>query len=720
MIKKKKRTRTQTDNIPESLKVYKLHGYDFSWSEGKTHAVGICPSCEKRKFSIEVDTGRFKCLTCDIKGNKYTFLRLWHGLLLSVRTTSDIKKIIKLRDNIHSVDVIKQAQLCFNQQGEVLIPVQKPGGKQLVDLRRWKPGKATYSSPGCSSLYFFQWNEEAETVYICEGDFDPLSLKVLLDRAKHDEVCSIVSVPGAGMWKDGWEDWFEGKDVILLYDNDKDRKRNNSNETFNPGKDGMQRATGFLKKTARSIRTINWSKIPGYDTMKDGFDISDLVSRAIEEKRSKKYLKYIFSSLDEQQFHSTRTSDQIKPIKRTSFEEVVADWRDVYEFSQSFEDILAVCFATVISLFMGDRKNPLWMFIVAPSSSGKTTIIEGFKAAVKHTEYLSELTPASLVTGIRHDDDNDPSLLETGNNKVWFIEDFTPLLSMSGRDEVFGILRAVYNGFYDAHFATVVKRYENRNIGIVSGVTHAIENVNLTDLGERFLRIRLLDGDFNEDRHIEIALNNVGIGQDKLDKLKAGVVGFVDHLIDTNLSPEYDPEMNKKLAALAKFTALMRTKITKDRESGILNRAQPEVASRIATQLKKLGIALARVYGRPKVEEECYRVMQKVAYDSCVGWQLEVIQILNKFKSGITLKTLAEKMNVHINQVRKIAELALATGAIELDMVSNNSGYGGKSTIHYTVSQKIKTLIKEGDLQFEKVNKAHSTRAKRSRQRSRT
>lgn len=719
MTRRRSRSRrtSSTAELPEELKPYEFHGLDVQWKEGKSQGQCNCPFCGDSKFFISAKTGQYSCKKCGAEGNKVTFLTEYHKMAFKLVTEADLKKINGMRGGVYTTEQLRDLQFCFNHVGDVLIPNKTPGKKNLSNLKKWnqKTGRA-FNTPTCCSLGYVQWNDEGP-VYICEGDWDGPALQRLMQRAKHDKPCSIVYVPGANTFKDSWAERFKGRDLVFIYDNDHDKVRKGSEETYNPARDGMESAIKKVGGIAKSVKVIDWDSVE--KDLPDGYDLRDHLVKAVETKKSKKYLRNLLNSCDQVSGDGTKKK-QIKVLRRTSFEQVVADWRSVYAFNQAFEDVLACCFATMISLFMGEREKPLWLFIVAPPSSGKTTIIEGFKEAREYTEYISELTPASLVTGLKFDEDFDPSLLARGNNKVWFIEDFTPILNLpkTMSMEIFGILRAAYNGFYDAHFAAMHRSYEDRHFSIVAGVTHAIERINLGDFGERFLRIRLLDTDFDEDEHIERALNNVNVSMRQKEKIFGAVNGFIEHLMNNKVEPTYNNVMNKKLRNLAKLTALLRTEVHRNKNE-ISTRAIPEVASRIATQLKKLGLYLAVVYGREEVCDECYRVMQKVAFDTSVGWSFELVQTLHNAGTGMTNKTLSDKMHLHINQIGKIAADALQLGIIEQRRVSNNSGNRGNKAKKYFLSEKVQKMLEDAEVTFDQKRKTYSTRANRSKRRSR-
>jgi len=698
----------KTKETPEALRPYSFHGVEFSLNG--TQAMADCPFCNSTdKFFINQATGQYDCKRCGLKGNKVTFLTEYHRQQSASTTVSDLSKIRKLRDNVFPTDFLKSHGLCFDAEGCILFPVQIPGKKNLNNLRKWQPSNKTfYNTPGCCSLFVERWNDKGP-VLVCEGEWDALALGYLMLRSKYTDPCSIVAVPGANIFKDTWIPQFKDRDVILLYDNDHDKERADKSK-FNPAKDGMKMVGKKLFGIASSINMIDWNIIS--NDLKDGYDIRDYLSDAIKSKKSRRALKLLLSACQPAS-EGSKHKRQVRRLNRESFDHVLQDWKAVYEFSESFSDVLACCFATLISLHMSDRRNPLWMFIVAPPSSGKTSIIEGFKSVKEHTEYVSELTPASIVTGLKYDSDTDPSLLNTINEKVLFIEDFTPILNMPGRDEVFGIFRAAYNGFYTARFASTIRDYEDLYFAMIAGVTPVIERINLGDFGERFLRIRLLDDFFNEDLHIQRALDNVGLRDDQKDLLLGGTDGFIEYMVKNVYEPGYNSSMDTKLLNLSKFAALLRTEIHRDKR-GIPSRPVTEVASRIATQLKKLGIALTQVYRKEEVDDDCYRVMRKVAFDTCVGWFLELIQVLSQEESMST-STISERMNIHPNQVRKIAEDAMQLNIISIKRRGGSKGIRGTKAISYCISDKLKSIMELAEIDFRKqpIIETYSPKSKR-------
>ena len=709
------------------LKPFEFHGLEFNGST-KTQAKADCPCCDAtNKFYVSLKDGRYHCKVCGIKGNKNTFLSVYHDIHAQQVTEQDIKKIRKLRGNVFSTKLIKEKQLCFNETGEVLFPQKNPEGKTLSNLRKWSPEtKKLYNTPGCYSMYFAQWSDDPEVpVYICEGEWDALALIQLMRRAKYEKECCIVSVPGANGFKESWVKRFVGRDITIIFDNDHNKKRKDGTE-FNPAQEGTDALVSKLDGTARKVRTIRW-KLFGED-LKDGFDIRDVLTQAVETRKSKSILARLLKSCRSVVTKPPEGKLSVVPLKRESFKEVVEDFKKVYTVNQSFEDGLACALATVAALKI--KGNPLWLFLVAPPSSGKSVIIEAFENAWSHTVHLSTLTSTSLVSGSRttrknedgEDEDYDPSAYARLKNKVLFIKDFTTLLSSNENEKraVFGILRDGYDGSFRRPLGNGEDRvYEDHYFGIFAGVTHAIHGENYSEVGERFLKINLIDEDFDEIAHLQRALKNTKANVDNTPLINGSIWGFLNHLDTVDKIPELseDSPYYHKLTYLSLLVAKIRTRVPRVNGRDLAYRPESETGSRIATQLLKLGSSFALVHGKSEFDEDCYRVMQKVAMDSCVGYQLEVLNILDRSSSGMSATTIATAINLSVNQVRKITDDMMQLNLIESKRVSNNSGRRGNKVKGFFITKTVRVLMKAADLSFrgKKRVETPSKRTKRSK-----
>jgi len=711
-------------DITDECKIYDFHGLELVNATSSQYRTE-CPFCNKHKLYINKENGMYSCKACGKKGNKFTFMTDYHKTMS--RTSKDANEIALMRGI--SIGAVKKFDLRINCNGDVLVPVKKPGKKNLVNLRRWNPKqKISYNSPGCCTLFYAKW-ESKGPIYICEGEWDAICLYLMFvltygKESKEFKEVSIVGVPGANIFKDSWLEQFTDRPVNLIYDNDHNKKRNDGS-TFNPAQEGMSMATEKLSAVTKDISVIKWSKV-STKKLSDGYDIRDHYRRAIKFKKIPIYLKKLLDGCVKQLIKikdvAQATKKHQKDMSIKTFDQVVANFEKAYSVNQSFKDVLATCFACIVALKIPG--NPLWAFLVAPPSSGKTSIIEAFEECYDFTEHVSKLSSTALVSGWNggggeDNEQSDPSILSRLKNKVLFIKDFTTILTMgTEKEKVFGLLRDAYDGSYIQHYGNgTTRKYNDLYFGIVAGVTHEIHAENKTSLGERFLKINLIDDDFDEDHHVLTALQNLGKKNIHKDMLKSTVNGFVENISHNDL-PSFPEEMHERLLGISKFVAIVRTNVTRSR--GLMtHRPESEVATRIATQLVKIACAYAMVLGKEKVDNACIRFVKKVALDSSIGFQLELVQYIEVLGHA-TADDLAQKMQMHPNSIRNYLKDAMEVGLFKIAKLPNGSGRRGNKAMHYSLSDRLERAMKTGRITFKKKKKRRtfSKRTKRSKVRN--
>lgn len=693
---------------------FEFHGTELK--KNGSQLCGDCPFCGKEShFYVNSKTGQYSCKRCSEEGNLYTFLTKIHADAVSLCTRKDLEEIAGLRDGI-PISVLKKHGICKSPMGEILIPYRKPDSDNIVNLKKWVADKKiSYNTPGCNGLFFVRWEQEGP-VYICEGEWDALALLNLITLSDVTTPYSVVAVPGANTFKESWCSYFANREIYFLFDNDHDKE--NNGKKFNPGKDGMARAVSIILQTLKpdqkkklSINIIDWALHKNYDSLSDGYDVRDWCIKYTNLKKEQiGYRKLIKMT---KPHDSSPKKKSVKAIKRTDFFEVVEDFQSVLEFGQSFIDTLACCFATMISLRI--EGNPLWLFVVGPASCGKTTIIEAFESCEEYTEHLSKLTPASLVSGWRGEGE-DPSLLPRLKNRTLCVKDFTAVLSMTSHDKenLFGMLRDAYDGRFVSTFGNgTTREYVDLYFSILAGVTQAIHAESRTNLGERFLKINLLDDNFDEMLHIKRAMSNVGMKPEQKALLSGSVLGFMNYMFkEVKELPTINEDIENKISAVSMFVALIRTQVIRNGPNSMTIRPEPEIGSRIATQLKKLALSLAIVFGQKEVSDDCYRIVKKVAVDSCVGWQLELVEALYKQNDWMTVDELAVEMRVHPNQVRRIVEDSMQLEIVVMKKIRKD---GKRPNYCYRPSSMVRKLLRDSQIDFNalEVSDTYSNKTRR-------
>lgn len=317
---------------PKTLEPYLFHGVSLSWSDGRSQATGDCPWCRREgKFSVEVDTGKWRCLVCNEGtnakgepingGNAHTFLRLlWERGNQEVANLSLGERERYYSGLARDRGLLDWATLA--SWGVVRSPLNDswlvPGYglestlNQLYpyapDLSNGKGGKyrllATAGMP--HQLFGIPlFSKEKSTIMICEGPWDAMVLWELLRRSKLDEGTkrlkptsnpggslvrdtNVLAVPGCNVFSQRWGSLTAGKRVVLLFDNDYPKTNRMTGMVSPPaGHMGMRRITRLLvssESPPSSIGYVDWSgKGEEYCTsLPEGYDVRDHLTKSDE------------------------------------------------------------------------------------------------------------------------------------------------------------------------------------------------------------------------------------------------------------------------------------------------------------------------------------------------------------------------------------------------------------------------------------------------------
>jgi hypothetical protein len=78
---------------------------------------------------------------------------------------------------------------------------------------------------------------------------------------------------------------------------------------------------------------------------------------------------------------------------------------------------------------------------------------------------------------------------------------------------------------------------------------------------------------------------------------------------------------------------------------------------RVATQLTKLGYMLSVVLGRKAIDARIYRLLRRVAMDSCIGYHVDVIRTLMRIDNkGMTREQIRGATNISQSTLRRQLE----------------------------------------------------------------
>lgn len=626
----------KTKDTANKLDAFTFHGLEFETKGNQ--AQGTCPFCSGGKFYVNVKTGQYDCKHGCPSGNVYSFLQRFHAKRLAETEKAHLEGLADIRGL--TAKVYKQYDVAYDVDKDRWLIPQYNRENKLVNLCvsfESNDGFMTWGTSGCSSsLFMLDRLKEAGPIYLCEGFYKAAALEWLLTKNDVSSV-SVLGVPGANTFKRDWLEHFKGREVVLVYDNN------------TAGQEGCRKAMDLLKGTAKAIRFCKWPA--DSDIFPDDYDIRKYVNDRVDKPKA---------AWRDLQALIVDGMEAIKPkrtLKRETFESVVKDFCKVIHMTDASRDALLVVLATVFSVRIpGDA---VWLFLVGPPGSGKSLLIQSLGYDGDHCVFISKLSATALVSGYKGvgDDGSDPSLLPKLADKCLCVKDYTAIKAMpiSVQEELYGILRDAYDRNVSIQFGNGRHaHYTDINFSMVAGVTDVIHGDNRATLGERFLKFELLDPDHKPEQQIRSAIGNVVKLVQGDELLRDSVAAFLDKPMDLEKLPTLPEWVENRIIALVQIAAFLRTAVSR-LHGDMQYRPRPEVGTRLAKQLVKLGQSIAFVLNKKTVDKEVYRLLEKVTFDTVVGWSLEVVQHIqqNEDGEGVSINEIASGLQVSYSFIQK-------------------------------------------------------------------
>jgi hypothetical protein len=691
-----------TDSI---ARAYEAHGVIFNSGSGD-ELVGDCPfTLKSNKFYLNTVKGVWDSKTFGRSGNLQSFLALRADDYKKAMTPELRKALAKAR----GLTSLALEPWPIGWTGtQYALPVYDVRGR-CVDIRLYKPGGRLMSTPGATTgLFGAQWLNDADPAdpfYICEGEWDAIAWRYILRKA--DKPGAVVGVPGANTFKQDWAQWFDKRNVVVLYDNDE------------AGIQGDHKVNKRIKNYTRTLRFMHWPA--GYES---GFDIRDHVTQSLKALKTPTFI-YDFvenritalprplPSKDEpagdtpaegetnaspEILSSGKKSAWLRPPTFELLEGVFRKWLFLDD-----TNALRIMLATVISQALDGP--PIWVFLVAPPGGSKTEHLNSL-IDVPIVYMTSSLTPHSLISGANWKDGADPSLIPKLHNRVMVIKDFTAILGMrdSDKEEIFAILRDAYDGRCGKVFGNGIERSYESRFTVLGAVTPRIYDLsgNHASLGERFLKFGIGHNlhHTSEQEIIRRAIRNINRSVQMQEELADATSAFLTRTVDTSRIPSLTEDLENKLMNLAMFGARMRGSVSRDtyRNDIITSRPTAEIGSRLGIQLAKLAKALAMVHGRKTVAVEDYTLVKKIMLDTIPqrGEDVlrEMLRLCPTAQATTTAQVIADTTRYPRATIARLLQDMLILGIVE----RRSHGPTGEYKHEWTVAPYIRSCVAQSGL----------------------
>lgn len=621
----------------EPLRSFTDHGLEF-YAESGSSIQTDCPFCDKeRAFNVNPKTTLWICSSspreaggrCGRSGNAITFLEQWAKHCWEETTKKEWSKLRSARDDL-PVEIWQEQGWGWNPlTRKWILPVRNERGG-LQDLRRWSPGKRMMGTSGCKTGL---WGAEqlgnpayaGWDVDICEGEWDAGVMR-WMNRKIHRRAI-VVGVPGARTFKKDWVYLFKGRNVIWWFDNDADGIQYSYKRHF------------MLKKVAKSQKFVTWP-----DTFATGFDVRDfavggIVERELPPSRVYYFLRTHVTSdhqLADLEKSGAEQDEKVRerPKKNPTFEkthEVYARW---LKMTRHHTDALKVCYATVLANHWPGV--PVWGLLVGPPGIGKTELLMSLQD-VPEVMLESSVGPKTLISGFKGvKEDEDPSLIPKMLNKTTVFKDWTEILDMSENEqrELYKTLRGAFDGHVIRHYGNGVERSYRGRFGILGGVTNKVHGQSRATVGERFLKFQMPP---LKKKTAEDVIRRAITSSTKTDKQKAALSSAALAFLDRDV-PDWEPEdilgskYISKTVAVSQLIAILRHDVEWENlgggERGLKYKPQVEIGTRIAQQLTKFAMAMCIVDGKKRMDDESWRLVERLAFNTGIGFNLDVVEAI--------------------------------------------------------------------------------------------
>jgi len=618
--------------------------YNLDFSENKAagnQAIGDCLFCGKtNKFYINKETLQWDCKVCGERGNEHNFLQkiydYYHITNYASAPWDDLSTA-----KLIPVDVLQLSDLIWDGT-RWLIAYRDMKGK-VVSLSEYmtktQPPKIWVLKGLGKHLYgLHKITKEIKTVYICESEWDAVVLNQELDL----ETEVAVATSSANVFKDDWPLYFQNKEIILCYDNDK------------AGFAGRNKAYTLLKGIAASIEFVDWPK-----WIDDGYDVRDWFAK---DKRSWDDFNNLFKVyVPEKEEEVTRIWSGTPP----TFEQTLDVFKQYLEITPAGE--AGIRFALAVQLSVNIPGDPLWGFLVGPPGSMKTEVLHSLRGCLK-TYFLSSCTPASLVSGAHASPD--PSILRKADGKCLVFKDWTEVLTKS-KDEaasIDSIFRGAYDGTVEREYGQGKINRFNTRFAFLAGVTPVIRSTNNSTMGERSILFNIYTGRGNDDRKmVEAAYKGGGNEVEMRQEIQDAVTEYIERTILPDSEIEIPDKYDDEIIALAMMVARLRAIVLRDIRDPEKLSLLPffEVGTRLVKTFKKLAQALALHEDNKIVNERVMSILRKCAKDTCNELHLYMVYALCKIGKPGTKPDLLEASKIpHSTAGRVLEDLGLL-GIIE-------------------------------------------------------
>lgn len=410
---------------------------------------------------------------------------------------------------------------------------------------------------------------------------------------------------------------------------------------------------------------------------------------------------------------SEEATENVQPKSCTTFQKLVQVYKSNLCWSIDLENTLTALLAVVASTTLAGEQ--LWLRVIGPPSSGKSTLAEAVSAAHKHTLPLTKFT--SVFSGWKsHGPDKDASPAKKFRNKSVIFKDADSLFKSANVEVILSDLRDLYDKTSRVQYGNdqFIRESDLLCTIILCGTDH-LRTLDKVYLGERFIDCEITTAaipkaqllDHVTDSNINRITGSMCGTESTVDNLeiKQFTAGYINHLKallqpgSGMTPPSFPTKSSQKIQAYAELIALLRTQVERDRQNDPSYRPRTEAVPRILGQLIKLALCTAFVLNKTTVDEGCLAIVRKISCDTINlrSYRIAIVQQLYReeklFKNGLTNLQLSVLCNMPTTVASRNMKDLQELGMVVLHKRQNASASGGRNTHYFLLSKELKQLL---------------------------
>lgn len=335
---------------------------------------------------------------------------------------------------------------------------------------------------------------------------------------------------------------------------------------------------------------------------------------------------------------------------------------------------------TVCAVVVANKMDldPVWLFLVAGSSAGKTELVNALEG-LDFIHPIDTLTVNTFASGQKRQG-QETSLLLRINDGIITFKDFTAILEMNKdtRKEIMSQLRAIFDGKFVKRTGTGDDIMWSGKLGMIAAVTSVIhvKSAEFSAMGERFIQYAIRQPD-RKNMARRVFKNAHGMEEKRKDIQKAFteyITGVLSRLEDKKVI--LSEEVQEQLINIANYSTMARSGLIKNERDPykIEFIPDPEMPGRVLGQLYTIASSLiamnkadAKAYPVPVKEQDNIptppehddlpeadkQIIYKISLDSIPRKRRVALQILARYSEGATTSGLAIQAHYHTDVMKE-------------------------------------------------------------------